>query len=272
MGYPIDENILAELEKYSSPVLAKEKSLHPKILLFGRYKVGKTVLACRMGPKPLLCAADPGWSVLWDWMPGPDGIDLSNVVIDEIQGFKHLDLIANALLQGVHPHQDCDPIIVDPVTKMSDEYLSWLLKFRPSQADSRVYWHGIDPKERLDSFVTSGMGDYNALRAIARSPILTLSKLPKTVIFVCHLREPGITDKPGQSEIRTSLPGKTHELVAREVDTMAYMESNDGKRTLNFAPTNKRDVGSRIRMLHGKTINADEFPQIIEKWKAGELR
>lgn len=248
-----------KLAEHSRPVSVRERPLHPNIYLFGSHKIGKSILSCMVGNRPLHLAADTGWSSLLDWP------ELSHVIVDEIQNLNHFRMMTKALADNDPVYEGLDPVIVDPFNKLVDEYLDYLQdNYTPSTADSRVHWVPIG-KSREEEFTTPGMGDYQAVRNFFRRPVHRLCRLPRTVIFVCHTRDPGITEK--NPKIKSALPGKTHEMLAREVDLLAHMELKGGKRTISFDTNSDREVGSRLRGLQGKVIDASELPEIIKNWR-----
>lgn len=258
------EDLERILGQHSVPMSAKERPLHPKSLLYGRPKVGKTVTACGVGERPLLLAADGGWTSLVDW---PELADL--VTVDEIQSLKHFNLLVEALETGLDRYKEFDHIIVDPFNKLVMMYLDFLQdNFEPSQADSRVHWI---PKQgsKEKPFTTGGMGDYHAVRNYFRRPVYRLARLPRMLTFICHANEPGVTEK-ASAPVRAALPQKTYEMLAAEVDFIGFMEANGTNITISVSPSAKEDAGSRIKAIHGKKIAASDYSKVIDKWRRGE--
>lgn len=253
------------LSVYSVPMLAKDRPLHPKSLLYGKPKIGKTITACRVGQRPLLFACDPGWSSIKDW---PDLCE--RVTVDEMQSLKHFKLFVEALATDLPRYREFDHVIIDPTNKIVMQYIDFLQdNYKPSQADSRVHWQPIAGSKEL-TFTTAGMGDYQAVRNWIRRPVYQLTRLQKMVTFICHAQEPGFTES-ASAPVRAALPGKTYEMLAQEVDFIGYMEAKGTNITISLSPSEKEDAGSRIRALHGQKIKADDFPTAIEKWRNGEL-
>jgi hypothetical protein len=220
----------------------------------------------RIGKKTLLFAADPGWSALKEY---PDLLD--HVTVVEMQSLKHFKLFCEALSRRLPEYDEYDHIMVDPINKIVMEYIDFLQEnYKPSTADSRVHWLPTNASNRdTPAFDTAGMGDYQAVRNWLRTPIYQLMRLPKMVTIVCHATEPGFTEAKGSS-MRAALPGKCYELLAQEVDFIAFMEAKGKNITISLSPSEKEDAGSRVKALHGRKIQAGQFPAYIGQWSRGE--
>jgi hypothetical protein len=82
-----------------------------------------------------------------------------------------------------------------------------------------------------------------------------LSHLKKDLIFVAHDKE----EKDGDDTIlRPDISGSNYQMLKRNVDLIGYLNMENGKRTLNFSPTN-RTVGKNCANLPKYIIpNEDE--------------
>lgn len=253
------------LSKYSTPVSAKDRPLWINNLLFGFHKVGKTIAACHaIEQRQLLFACDNGWVSLKDWP------NLDSIQVDECQGIHHFEVFSKALQAGVPLYEEFDHIMIDPFSKLIDERLVWQNEnMTPSkQGDNRTQWTvKANAPDRLNAHATStsGLSDYQFVLYWARQYVYPLFRLPKHITLVCHVRDPGFSS---DKELRASVPGKTHEMIAREVDLISYMTEENGQRMISFKPGKNLDAGSRFRDLHGKVIRAEQLPDIYKKYGA----
>src|SRR6266496_512424 len=132
---PKTQALQEALAKYGGPVSAMDRPSFLKNYIYGDYKVGKTVLACKCGRRPLLFATDPGWVSLKDWP------ELAHVEVIECQGLKHYETFVKGLGAGIPIYREFDHVVVDPWSKLVDMYIDWLQdNVTPSTADARVYW------------------------------------------------------------------------------------------------------------------------------------
>jgi hypothetical protein len=249
------------LAKYGSPASVRKRSPWLKNYYYGDYKIGKTVTVAHCAERPLLFAIDNGWVSLKDWP------DLGHVEVIECQGLKHYETFVTALSKDLPLYQEFDHVILDPWSKLVDMRIDYLQDNAvPNTADARVQW-GRKPGTNdpdFTPFTTAGMGDYLAVRDYFRKTIYPLMRIQKHVSVISHLREPSFLDKT--KTLRSSVPGKTHEMIAREVDFIGLMEAEGENRTISFLPNSKQDAGSRFRELHGKTIKAEDLPKLYKRF------
>ena len=261
MSSPLEET----LAKYGSPASVRDRSPWWKALYYGDYKVGKTVTVAHCAKRPLLFAIDNGWTSLKDWP------DLGHVEVIECQGLKHYDTFVTALAKDLPLYKEFDHVMLDPWSKLVDTYIDFLQDNAvPSTADARIQWSrkpgSNDPD--FSPFTTAGMGDYMAVRDHFRKTIYPLMRVQKHVSIIAHLREPSFLDKV--KTLRSSVPGKTHEMIAREVDFIGLVEAEGDNRTISFQASSKQDAGSRFREIHGKTIKAEDLPKLYTRWAPRE--
>lgn len=255
------EELEENLSKYGKPVSAREHPMHINMLLYGNYKVGKKIAACHVGKKPLLFACDPNWISLLDWQD-----ELGHVEVQECQGLNHFEAFVTGLKLKLPMYEEFDHIIVGPFNALVDLKLDWLQDNYNGPKDDRPKWVPKAGKLDVDAstFSSSGMGDYGVVRDYFRKYVGPLCRLPKHVTFTCHVREPGFMDKV--KEIRASLPGKTYDMIARQVSLIGYMEAKSGKRTISFETDRIHDGGSCFRKLHGRLINVEDLPKLYDKY------
>lgn len=259
------DKIQQALSKYDEPMAAKERPVWINNLLYGQYGVGKTKVACECGENPYLFAIDSGWTTLKDWP------ELSEkVTVGECQGIAHYEIFVKALVAGAPLYEQFDHIIIDPWSKLIDERLDWqLLNLAPSKQGENRTNFSVKPdgpdRANAKPEASAGWSDYQLVRNWARRFVYPLFRLPKHITLVCHVRDPGFSD---DRSIRASVPGKTHEMVAREVDLISYMIQEGDNRTISFHPGKNIDGKSRYRNLHGKSIKAEQLPDIYRKYGA----
>lgn len=264
----MDEEYETDLEKrlakYGKSAAARDMDHYLKMLLYGYHKSGKTIAACRIGKKQLLMAADNGWSSVKDYE------ELGQVEVIEMRNHQHFSLMSQAIRDDVKLYREFDHVIVDPLSKLVDKYIDYLQdSFDPDKRGDNRTTYGPRAGVTDQAFTIPGMTDYGAARNYFRKPVYMLIEAHRDVTIITHVREPGFTDT--SKVLRPSVPGKIHEMLGREVNIIAYMEVENGNRFISTSPSNKRDAGTWIRKLNNKRIPAEEFPDLIAKWKEGTL-
>lgn len=264
MTEEFETELEAMLAKYSSPVSVKEKPPYLKSLIYGFRKTGKTIMTAKVTEKPLLIACDAGWISLRDWP------ELSHVEVVEYQGLKHFDLLSKAIKDDVKLYREFDHVIVDPLSTAAYEYIAFLQEnFAPTGPDTRITWiPKAGSKEK--AFTTSGITDYNALLQSFRGPVMRLGLAHKDVTYIAHVKDPSFMN-PKDKSIKPNLPGALASLLQKEVGVIGYVEADGDKRTVSMRATTEEDSGSWLRLLHGKRVPVEQYPEIIRKWKAGTL-
>lgn len=253
------------LAKYQQPLDMTEKSPFLNQLLFGHHKVGKTVLAAHRGQRILLIACDGGWISLRDWDE-----ELGKIDIVQYQGLNHLKLLSKAVRAQEPPYDEYDHVIIDPISTAVSEFVSHLQdEFSPGGPQNRVTW---TPKQgsKEKAFTTSGPSDFNAVLQHFRGPILRFNAAPVDVTYIAHVKDPSFMN-PKDRSIKPNLPQGVAGLLAKEVGIIGYVELKGGKRTVSMRASEDEDSGSWLRKLHGKVVTAEQYPEIIQKWKEGTL-
>lgn len=250
------------LGRYSSPAKVLEHPVWLTNCLYGNFKVGKTVAAAHI-PKTLIFACDRNWTSILDYP------ELHDVEVQQFQGLRHWETFIVALKEDLPIYREFKHIMIDPFNALVDTKIDWLQdNFTPSkQGDNRTVW---TPKpgridEKAQTFTSPGMSDYQVVRDYFRKYVNPLSFVQKHITYVCHVREPGFTDKV--KIIRPALPGKTWEMIARQCSFISYMEDINGKRTISFETDQLHDGGSVFKALHGKVINADKLHELYSKYE-----
>ena len=252
------------LEGMSQPISVSEKSPYLKSLFYGFRKSGKTVMAAHVGERPLLLACDAGWVSLRDWP------ELQHVEVIEYKGLKHLNLLSRAVKDGAPIYREFDHLIIDPISTAVYDYISWLQEnYSPSGPDTRITWvPKAGSKEK--AFTTSGLVDYNAVVQNFRGAVYRFGSAPKDVTYIAHVKDPSFLN-PKDKSIKPNLPGAFSSLLQKEVGVIGYVEADGDKRTVSMRATAEEDSGSWLRKLHGKRVPVEQYPEIIRKWKAGDL-
>jgi hypothetical protein len=227
-------------------------------------------MACHFGNRPILFSGDNGWTSIKDY---PELVD--KVTVDEIQNITHFKLWTDAVINQTPKYREFDHYIIDPMNVVINLYTHDYLQraFTTSkQGENRTDFTptrlGTEAGET--SFTTAGLSDYNATLTFIRPIVFKLCRLPKNVTFICHAKEPGVTESKTTTPMRASLPKEVYALFAQFVDYIGYVEADKGRYTISFDPSAKEDAGSRIRSLHGKKIQTSEFADRLNKWQAGE--
>jgi hypothetical protein len=261
------EELQQILTEYSAPAKAREHPVWITNLLYGNYKAGKTVQSCKVikPEKTLLYACDINWVSILDWP------ELADVEVVLHKNLNHWEAFCKALLLDLPIYKEFKHVLIDPFNALVDEKLDWLQdNFTPSkQGNNRTEWTvKADHPDKVEPFTSTGMSDYGAVRDYFRRFIPKLSRMDRHLTFVCHVREPGYADPV--KEIRAAVPGKTHELLARNMNLISYMEDKVGGREISFETVKKHDGGSVFRELHGRRIKAEDLPEVYKKYARGE--
>lgn len=253
---------MTDLNSLIRPPLSER---YAKLLLYGSPGVGKTKLACEIGSKPLLLACEPGDETLVDW---PELAARTTVM--DYGGINHLNALHDALKSGVYTN---DNLVVDTIDELVEIMLDDLIDLYTPSKNTRPVANPR-PGSGAKKIEMSGTDDYRMLRDGLRPALRNLCRLPMNLVFTAHVREPTWADESKKKEfgtplppLRPDLPDKTYKLLSKYVGLIGYMERKGDKRTVTFrTESNKLESKSRIRELDGKTIDADELPNIIRNW------
>lgn len=251
------------------------RSRYLKNFWYGEYGSTKTVttikciLACNPGKKALVISTDTGTDSIYNH---PELVDFVDVV--PYSGLSQLSAIAQAttekLVIGDTDYGEYGGISCDTVSQMQEEYLDWLLenfKFTKNYREKAEPLPAARSKGYKDQEIT-GMPDYHLVRNNMRGPIKELIKAPIDVYFLAHLREPSFMEQDkGKITRRPTLTDAVFKLIAREASTLGFFERKGNKRTVLFETSPKQVAKSRISELDDKTINVDDLPEILHKWK-----
>lgn len=259
----MNPDVLKALQSVPPEPLANRSKFY-KGFIFGEFGVGKTVVAAR-------CADEKGLDIATD--TGSDSIYNHPELVDKIDvvpysGLSHLTGVAEAITEQIEGYEKYDLVIADTVSQMQEEYLDWLMdnfKFTGNYREKAI---PRNPRLGLQEQEITGLPDYHLARNKMRLPIKALIKAPVNVIFLAHVREPSMLDvQKGKLVRRPSMTETVFKLIAREASFLGFMEREGSKRTIQFM-TDKRTVSkSRIKELDDKTINADDLPEILKKWR-----
>lgn len=275
------DQLLLDALKGSMPEGLGDRSRYYKGFLYGEYGVGKTVVSARCAMNKCLdVATDTGTDSFYNHQDDFGLVDKVSVM--PYDGLSQLKAIGEAYKEGIEPWEDSgiylaehDLVLVDTVSQIQEEYLDFLNDNYTFKGDHRVKAEvrgGQLAAKRLgltDQEII-GLPDYHLTRNMMRSPIKALIKAPVNVIFIAHLREPSFLEQQkGKIVRRPTLTESVFKLIAREASWMGLMEREGNKRTIQFE-TNKTTVAkSRIKEIENKKINADDLPEILQKWSNG---
>lgn len=253
------------------------RSRYLKNFWYGEYGSTKTitaikcVLACNPGKRCLVIATDTGTDSIYNH---PELVDLTDVV--PYSGLSQLSGIAQATTEkltiGGIDYSQYGGVVPDTISQMQEEYLDWLLENFKFSGNFREKAVPTASAKRLDASLTeqeiTGMPDYHLARNNMRGPIKALIKAPVDVYFLAHLREPSFLEQgKGKLTRRPTLTETVFKLIAREASTLGYLERKGDKKTIAFETNPKWVAKSRIKELDNKTINVDDLPEILHKWK-----
>jgi hypothetical protein len=235
------------------------------MVLYGGIGVGKTKLACEIGSRPLLVAAEPGDETLIDW---PELHQ--RVTVMDYGGINTLNAIVKAVRSGELTN---DTVIIDTIDELVEIMLDDLVNGYQISKETRPTAHP-KPGTGLRKLEMAGTDDYRLLRDGIRPSIRNLCNLPVNVILTSHVREPSWADEDRRRReggqlpaLRPDLPDKTWKLVSKYVGLIGHMTRRGEKRQISFrTDTTKEEVKSRVRELDGRVINADELPTLLHNW------
>jgi hypothetical protein len=259
------EQIERELSKYHKPTPATDRPLYLRMLLYGTWGVGKTILSCQVGERPLLLITEPSDDSIADH---PE--IASRITVTEYGGVNHLKWIAEAFKSGYYTH---DTLIVDTASELIEEQLDRIRDgYTPPKANTRPSFAG---KGNLPTLEVVGTDDYRLLRDILRPTIKDLCLLPINLIFTAHERSITWADQDKNRRdgtplppVRPDLPSQTLAMIAKRVSVVGRMTRQGEKRQLSFrTDSTKEEVKSRIRLLDNRRISDTEFLEIVTKWR-----
>lgn len=243
-------------------------------VLYGEFGMRKTTTAVRcMQTKSVLLHADRGWNVIRNH---PDEFTTTNVIPLEYKGLSQVKAVVEACLNNQEPFDNVDLFVLDTVSQMQEIYIDWLLenfkfsgnfreKATPVAGRKDDKGHSLQPEE------ITGLPDYHLARNKMRPVVNLLSKAPIDVIFLAHLREPGMIERSqGKLEKRPNVTEALYKIIARDATFIGFMDERKDEYTIDFKPTNTLSAKSQIRTLTDKKIKADQLPQILWDWKAGK--
>jgi len=233
--------------------------------LYGEYGVGKTVVSAKLVQRRgLIIATDRGTDALFNH---PELVDKVEVV--PYNGLSHLTAVAQAIAEEHPRYKEFDLVACDTISQMQEEYLDWLndnYTFGDSTRSVATPRRGASRDLVAQEII--GFGDYHLARRNMSTPIKSLIKAPVNVMFLAHLREPSFLEQSkGKIVRRPTLTETVFKLIARECSFLGLMERSGTKRTIQFK-TDKRTVSkSQIAELDDKIIDADNLPEILQKWR-----
>jgi hypothetical protein len=249
----------------TQPAPLTNRSKFIKSFIYGEFGVGKTVLACSfVQTRGLLISNDTGTDSLYNH---PEL--LARVDVVPYAGLSHLTAVAQAIEEKLEGYEKYDTVIIDTISQVQEEYLDFLIENYSFSGNQRTVANPRSPKLKLATEEIVGFPDYRLVRDKMRGPVKALIKSPVDVHFLAHLREPSMMEQ--QKGVITRRPNMTEQvfkLIARETSMLGLMERKGTKRTIKFETDPKTISKSRIAELDDKTVNADELPQILKKWKS----
>lgn len=202
-----------------------------KIMIYGQPGAGKSTLA-NTAPNPLTLAFDQG---IYRALSRKDSI--------LIQSWKD----ALEFLDAKDVHNNYDTIIIDTVGKAM-EYLS-------------DYIIQQDPKMKRKDGALSLQG-FGSLKNQFSNFIKRLSMLSKDIVMLAHDRE----EKDGDDvKLRPDITGSSYQIVIRETDLIGYLYLNNGKRALQFNPTD-RSIGKNCAQFE-----LLELPNLLKGEQGSDL-
>lgn len=261
------QQLESALSRYHQPMSAAERPKYLRMLLYGTWGVGKTILACRLGASPLLLITEPSDDSLADW---PELAQRVSVI--EYGGVNHLRLIGEGLREGFYTN---DTLIVDTASELIEEQLDALrVGWTPPKAGTRPLFTAKSGGTSAN-IELAGTDDYRAVRDGLRPVIKDLCMLPINLIFTAHEREVTWADEAKEKQgielppTRPDLPSQTLKMIAKRVSVVGRMTRVGDKRTLSFRTDNrsKEEVKSRIQELDGKRLTDEEFLKIVNEWR-----
>lgn len=255
-----------ELAKFNKPTPAQDRRLYLRMLLYGTWGVGKSILASQIGLNPLMLITEPSDDSLADW---PD----ISARVDVVQygGVNHLGLIRDAFREGLYPN---DTLIIDTASELIEEQLDAVKDGWSSPKSTRPTFTAKTAGGK--SMEINGTDDYHLIRNILRPVIKDLCLLPINLIFIAHERSTTWadeqklkTDGTPLPPTRPDLPSQTLTMIAKRVSVVGRMTKDGDKRQLSFASDrrSREEVKSRIRALDNRRLSDTEFLSIVNEWR-----
>lgn len=263
------EQLQRELAKYHQPIPATDRPLRLRMLVYGTWGAGKTILSLRVGERPLHLVTEPSDDSLRDW---PELA--SRVEVVEYGGVNHLKYISEAFSQGIYTN---DTLVIDTVSELIELQLGALQTNWHSPKQSRPTFKG--KSNNIPDIEIVGVDDYRAVRDALVPVINSLCKLPINLIFIAHERDVTWADEQKNNKdgtplppFRPDLPSQTLKMIAKRVSVVGRMTRQGDIRQLSFRTDqkSKEEVKSRIKELDGKRMSDEDFLAIVNKWRIRE--
>jgi len=212
-----------------------------KMLIYGDYGVGKTILACQYGDNILYIDSATGWVSCQNHKEIMD----KNIERMAYKGLSQLDVLAEAVLEG---HIKCDTIILDEGSSMAVKDLDVVLKARSAKDANK----DPDVPTRPDFFANTER---------VRRTISRILQLPCNVIILAHVREDK-DDAKGIVYTRPAFSPKTRQTIVQECHLVGYMTANEVSADGTPEYVRKLQVHPSARITAKTRI--DGLPVVIE--------
>lgn len=254
----MDPKVLSALEASVQPVSLADELPPFRGLLYGSYGMGKTTLAVRiaqvLGGRTALVTTDSAWTVIYKESPEV----LATIDRIPYQGFSHVTALAQAHDEGIEPYNGYNNLIWDTVSTGNDQTLRNLV-------DQKQFGE----KHQLDPMV-EGWPHYRIAARLLRDAIVVLNKSKLNIIYIGHVREPSENDKAKMKlAIRANMPQACYDVIAQEVNLVGWLhkEKRGTTHRIQTEGTIAVEAKSQIPTIPQSTLDADEIPALIAKWR-----
>lgn len=266
-----ESEILAELNKFSTPLNLASVSKRLRMLAWGTEGVGKTTLfgklvkALDTGGRIVVMHTDPGWDVLLDELTVEQR---GRVKLVDYDGLSHVKHVVRAIRNNVSGWEGVEFFNLDTVSGMAEEFVDNLVAY--TEYEHRNFLVVKQPFEDFkirSKIATPHWNDYQILRNTLRPIIKSMVGMDAHVFCTAHVNEEKNSKGEATGKLMPSMPEGCNKVVAREVGLVGHLTRDpQGNRTVSLSTGNKVRAKSRIRKLDGRTLSIDEFVNEIKIW------
>lgn len=264
------EDTLNRLNKYLKPLALKDTVDWVNAVIWGRFGVGKTVLAAQLAKaidKPmLLIATDDGYS----------SIKNHKELVPYVECVEYVSPAQlKALSQAIRHSEEYKRfgvVVLDTASGACDEYINYLGEnYKSSSSGAR---DKLTPKVvGLPVIELTSQEDYKALRTYFRPIIFDLCKASTHTFFITHEREPHFLEerdaklKGTLPPLRPDVPDKIWKALGYNTQLVCRMtRDNSGRRFISAKSFIEEENKSRITELENRKVSSEEFILILCKW------
>lgn len=254
MAIPLDERMAKAIMSLSfGPGDEEVKIAGRKLLIFGSPKIGKTVLAARLGKCNFFITDEDGYTSL-----------LNASVKDKVGHWRAMPFNDWASVKQVLQAGEAGQLKCQTCGNPFDNYVLDTVSGIVAQVLQEIVQSGTTPTDGKISPEAAGRPDYLVSRERLYPVMRQIAQMRNaSVTLLMHTREVGKV-KP---QILPDVHNAAYEVINKYVSVQAYLSIKDGQRMLQVRPNgNGIAAGSRYD-FPDVFVSDDDFVAHIEQWK-----